>query len=92
MIRNKACNFFLDHVWNENLAGKLKRVDKIVFWPNFHSKCDQEKNYKLHFLIHNIHSANFLLEYIRKFIKCCNCIYKNLAYVRYLLGRVFLPS
>jgi hypothetical protein len=57
MIRNEAYNFFLDHVRNENLDGKLfhqcashqcaKRIDE-VFRPNFHSERDQEINYKLH--------------------------------------------
>jgi hypothetical protein len=47
MIRNEAYNFFLDHVWNEKLAGKLfhqcgSRIDE-VFWPIFHSTRDQEK-------------------------------------------------
>jgi hypothetical protein len=47
MIINKAYNFFLDHVWNEKLAGKLFHqcalgIDE-VFRPNFHSKRDQEK-------------------------------------------------
>jgi hypothetical protein len=47
MIRNKANNVFLRHVWNENLGGKLfhqcaKRIDE-VFRLNFHSKCDEEK-------------------------------------------------
>jgi hypothetical protein len=47
MIRNKAYDFFLDHVLNEKLGGKLYF---IVFRPIFHSKHDQEKNFKLHFL------------------------------------------
>jgi hypothetical protein len=53
MIRNEAYNFFLHHVQNENLDGKtissMRFIDE-VFRPNFHSECDQEKNYKLHFL------------------------------------------
>jgi hypothetical protein len=50
MIRNKANNFFLHHVWNENLGGELFHQCAEVFRPNFHSKRDEEKNYKLHFL------------------------------------------
>jgi hypothetical protein len=44
MIRNKAYQFFLDHVWNEKLAGKLfHQYNDEVFRPIFHSKRDQEK-------------------------------------------------
>jgi hypothetical protein len=67
MIRNEAYNFFVDHVRNENLDGKLfhncaKRIDELVS-PNFHSECDQNKNYLLHFLnnIRIIIFSNYLV-------------------------------
>jgi hypothetical protein len=52
---------------NEKLAGKLHqsalrideivsalRIDEIFFWSIFHSKRDQEKNYKLYYLFNNV--------------------------------------
>jgi hypothetical protein len=53
----KIIFFFLDHVWNEELAGILhqcaKHMDELVFRPTLHSKREQEKKYKLHFLSFN---------------------------------------
>jgi hypothetical protein len=38
-------------IWTEKLFQQCaSRIDE-VFRPNFHSERDQEKNYKLHFLI-----------------------------------------
>jgi hypothetical protein len=50
MIRNKAFDFFLDHVSKEKLVGKLHQWVKEFVGQFFIPNVIKKKTYQLHFL------------------------------------------